>query len=147
MGQTSSSGNRGGGTHYQCALNYVKILSEMKECCLAFQNIDVRESISTSNTSEIHLFGATKVGLIVLLVRKYRSYRHQSGHSILVKVVDFEHYFYYPAPRGLSADDIDPIRDYLNVGRAALPMFCPAQIKISTHLECIANGKVNRFLH
>lgn len=94
---------------------------------LAFQNIDIRESISTSNTSEIHLFGATKVGLVVPLVQKYHSYIHQSGHSILVRVLDFEHYFYYPAPRGLSADDMGPMRDYLNVGRVLLPIFCLAQ--------------------
>ncbi|KIM43285.1 hypothetical protein M413DRAFT_444100 [Hebeloma cylindrosporum] len=64
---------------------------------ITFQSIDIRESISNSNISEIHLFGVTK-----------------SGHSILVRVLDFEHYFYYPAPEGLSKDDMGPIRDYLN---------------------------------
>lgn len=104
-------------------------MDEMK-CYPAFQSIDIRESISTSNNSEIHLFGATKVSLVAPLVQKYYSYRHQSGHSILVRVLDFEHYFYYPAPPGLSADDMGPIRDYLNVGRAVIPIFCLSQTNL-----------------
>lgn len=39
----------------------------------------------------------------------------QAGHSILARVQGFEHYFYYPAPPGISSRDLEPLCRYVNV--------------------------------
>ncbi|CAA7262977.1 unnamed protein product [Cyclocybe aegerita] len=64
---------------------------------ITFQKLDIRESNTESAHSEIQLFGITK-----------------TGHSILTRVLNFEHYFYYPAPEGFRQNDLEPLRDYLN---------------------------------
>ncbi|KAF8158189.1 ribonuclease H-like domain-containing protein [Crassisporium funariophilum] len=64
---------------------------------ITFQKLDIRESVDESGVSEIQLLGVTK-----------------AGHSILVNVTDFDHYFYYPAPEGFSEDDLEPLCEYLN---------------------------------
>jgi len=43
----------------------------------------------------------------------------KGGHSILVHVLDFQHYFYYPAPQGFTKDDLQSLRNYLNVSFGA----------------------------
>lgn len=63
---------------------------------LTFQKLDIREGQTTSGESEIHLIGLTR-----------------GGHSILVHVLDFHHYFYYPAPN-FTDDDLQPFRRHLN---------------------------------
>ncbi|KJA21235.1 hypothetical protein HYPSUDRAFT_166097 [Hypholoma sublateritium FD-334 SS-4] len=64
---------------------------------ITFQHIEVRENNQPSGRSEIHLFGVTK-----------------ASHSILVRVLGFEHYFYYPAPQGISEDDLGCLKEYIN---------------------------------
>jgi DNA polymerase delta subunit 1 len=35
---------------------------------------------------------------------------------VLANITDFQPYFYVALPRGFTADDFGPFRDYLNVG-------------------------------
>uniref|UniRef100_A0A8H7XT18 DNA polymerase delta catalytic subunit n=1 Tax=Psilocybe cubensis TaxID=181762 RepID=A0A8H7XT18_PSICU len=65
--------------------------------CIKFQKIDIAESSYDLGSPEIHLFGITK-----------------NGHSILVRVVGYEHYAYYLVPKGFSKDDLEPLRNNLN---------------------------------
>ncbi|KAF9533077.1 ribonuclease H-like domain-containing protein [Crepidotus variabilis] len=64
---------------------------------LTFQKVDIREGYDPRGRSEIRLFGVTK-----------------AGNSILARVRNFEHYFYYPAPTAFSEDDLVPLLDLLN---------------------------------
>jgi DNA polymerase delta subunit 1 len=66
------------------------------EDSLIFQKLDIRDGQTTSGESEIHLIGVTR-----------------GGHSILVHVLDFRHYFYYPALK-FTNDDLEPFRKRLN---------------------------------
>ncbi|KAF8798915.1 ribonuclease H-like protein [Phlegmacium glaucopus] len=94
--------------HYR----YLSFLGEQENACqprpqpprlkkdrdsITFQKLDIRESQNTSGESEIQLIGVTR-----------------GGHSILVHVLDFQHYFYYPSPRDFTKDDLQSFRKYLN---------------------------------
>ncbi|PPR07791.1 hypothetical protein CVT26_014976 [Gymnopilus dilepis] len=83
--------------------------------CVAFQKIDIREGSDGTGASEIHLFGVTKVEYSACSTVCFCAEQPiQAGHSILARVRGFDHYFYYPAPPGLSDADLSPLRDCLN---------------------------------
>lgn len=82
---------------------------------LAFQNIEVCESKGV-NPSEIHLFGVNKVYQMLPSIDAIQADPcEQAGHSILARVIGFEHYFFYPCPTEIKESDMEPLRDYLNV--------------------------------
>ncbi|KAF8195471.1 ribonuclease H-like domain-containing protein [Pholiota molesta] len=89
-------------------------LPEMRERrrSIKLQKIDIREANEATGRSQIHLFGVTK-----------------DGFSILVQVLDFAHYFYYPAPQGFLEDDLDPLCEYINSFNINSPAISEIQLE------------------
>ncbi|KAF2475110.1 uncharacterized protein BDR25DRAFT_331719 [Lindgomyces ingoldianus] len=63
---------------------------------LRFQQIEAEEGYLHGGRTTIKLFGVT-----------------ETGHSVLLHVTNFQHYFYIAAPVGFQKEDCDPFRIYL----------------------------------
>ncbi|KAF2743478.1 catalytic subunit DNA polymeras-like protein delta [Sporormia fimetaria CBS 119925] len=63
---------------------------------LCFQQIEVEEGAFSGGRTAIKLFGVT-----------------EGGHSVLLHVTDFHHYFYVAAPIGFGKDDCEAYKVYL----------------------------------
>lgn len=70
-------------------------INEMTEN-LCFQQIDAEEGVLNGGRATVKLFGIT-----------------EAGHSILLHVTDFLHYFYVQAPLGFNKDDCNAFKVYL----------------------------------
>ncbi|KAF2727044.1 DNA polymerase delta catalytic subunit [Polyplosphaeria fusca] len=63
---------------------------------LCFQQIDAEEGVLNGGRATVKLFGVT-----------------ESGHSVLLHVTDFRHYFYIAAPIGFQRDDCNAYKVFL----------------------------------
>ncbi|KZS94329.1 hypothetical protein SISNIDRAFT_453212 [Sistotremastrum niveocremeum HHB9708] len=68
-----------------------------KRDAIIFQQIDIEEYAEASGGMVIRMYGVTI-----------------DGHSVLANVSDFLPYFYVPVPRGLTLEDLGPLRDHIN---------------------------------
>ncbi|KAF8964418.1 ribonuclease H-like domain-containing protein [Flammula alnicola] len=91
---------------------------------ITFQKIDIRESNQESGHSEIHLFGVTKVG--------GATYDLQPSVSLQAQGRPF-----YPPPKDISEDDMEPLRDYLNT---SLKSDTPVVTSIEMEDQSTASG-------
>ncbi|KAF8908857.1 ribonuclease H-like domain-containing protein [Gymnopilus junonius] len=101
---------------------------------ITFQKIDIRDGNDKFGASEIYLFGATK-----------------AGNSLLARVRGFDHYFYYPAPAGITEHDLNPLRERLNELPTLRPQSIhegvPAVSNIELEDQCTAaDGESRPFL-
>ncbi|KAF9483487.1 ribonuclease H-like protein [Pholiota conissans] len=95
---------------------------------IKFQKLDIREANEPSGRSQIHLFGVTK-----------------DGYSILVRVLDFPHYFYYPAPQGFEEEDLSPLCEYVNELLLGTGKPVVSEIQLETQTTCV-DGRPVEFL-
>ncbi|KAF2865478.1 DNA polymerase family B-domain-containing protein [Massariosphaeria phaeospora] len=63
---------------------------------LCFQQIDIEEGVLNGGKATVKLFGVT-----------------ENGHSVLMHVTDFLHYFYVAAPLNFQKSDCGPYKNYL----------------------------------
>ena len=63
---------------------------------LCFQQIEIEEGMLNGGKTAIKLFGVT-----------------ETGHSVLLHVTDFIHYFYLAAPVGFGKNDCEPFKLFL----------------------------------
>ncbi|KAF2000901.1 DNA polymerase delta catalytic subunit [Amniculicola lignicola CBS 123094] len=63
---------------------------------LCFQQIEAEEGVLSGGRATVKLFGVT-----------------ESGHSVLLHVTNFAHYFYVAAPLGFNKTDVEPFRMFL----------------------------------
>jgi DNA polymerase delta subunit 1 len=87
---------------------YVKINEKTDN--IVFQQIDVEQDVESVT---LRMYGVTEVGPDSSLPNIVLT-RSQGGHSVLAYVTGFESYFYVPAPKGFTKDDLESLAAYLN---------------------------------
>ncbi|KAI1486723.1 DNA polymerase delta catalytic subunit [Biscogniauxia mediterranea] len=65
---------------------------------LIFQQIEAEEGTLHGGKATVKLFGVT-----------------ENGHSVMLHVTDFKHYFYIAAPVSFTPDDCEPFKTFLNI--------------------------------
>ena len=89
---------------------------------VVFQQIDVEDDQGDNGTTSLRMFGVTKVcSSFFNLFFSFAGFFFfffptlQEGHSVMAYIMNFQPYFYVPAPRGFLENDIRPFKDALNV--------------------------------
>ncbi|KAH9479640.1 DNA-directed DNA polymerase delta [Psilocybe cubensis] len=67
-----------------------------KKDSIIFQQIDIETASNSDGSVILRMFGVT-----------------EEGHSVLASITNFKPYFYVPAPRGFTSDDLEPFKNYL----------------------------------
>ena len=84
--------------------------------CIAFQQIEIEESIEPKHGPTLRLFGVT-----------------QNGNSVLAHVHGFKPYFYIAAPSGFLSQDLESLKDTINVSYHPQAFLCLMITKVVCH--------------
>lgn len=97
MAKTACTPHQASGRCYKYVLDSLPFLLAL--ISPVFQQIEIEESSEPRHGPTLRLFGVT-----------------QEGHSVLAHIHGFRPYFYVAAPPGFLNKDLEPLKDFINVG-------------------------------